>query len=112
MYHKFYKYHNIYISNFRQFGGYVTKIEDWISEAQQLIKAINDPSKYVTKTYFTAGYNSPFEIFHRHNEIWFIAKQNVCAERSKYLFFFYKQSEYFKIIQENTEKQKVISLKN
>jgi hypothetical protein len=52
----------------------VTKIEDWISEAQQLIKAINDPSKYVTKTYFTAGYNSPFEIFHRHNEIWFIAK--------------------------------------
>lgn len=58
----------------KQFGGYVTKIEDWISKAQELIKAINDPSKYVTETYFTAGYNSPFEIFHRHNEIWFIAK--------------------------------------
>ncbi|XP_063436525.1 heme-binding protein 2-like [Mytilus trossulus] len=58
----------------RQFGGYYRKIEDWIKEAQELIKSINDPSKYHTEFYFTAGYDSPFRIFNRHNEIWFISK--------------------------------------
>ncbi|XP_052073939.1 heme-binding protein 2-like [Mytilus californianus] len=58
----------------RQFGGYVRKIEDWIKEAQELFKSINDSSKYHTQFYFTAGYDSPFRIFKRHNEIWFISK--------------------------------------
>lgn len=58
----------------RQFGGYIVKIEDWVNEAQQLIKAINNPSVYVSDYYYTAGYNSPFQIFNRHNEIWFLAK--------------------------------------
>ncbi|KAK3103681.1 hypothetical protein FSP39_020981 [Pinctada imbricata] len=58
----------------RYFPGYVRKIEDWIAQASKLAASIGNPDLYVQDYYFTAGYDSPFRLFFRHNEIWFIAK--------------------------------------
>uniref|UniRef100_K1PU94 Heme-binding protein 1 n=1 Tax=Magallana gigas TaxID=29159 RepID=K1PU94_MAGGI len=60
---------------FRSFGGYVRDIKEWIKEAIKLGQVIGDTSKYHTEFSYTAGYDSPFRFLNRHNEIWFIAKQ-------------------------------------
>ncbi|XP_062602201.1 heme-binding protein 2-like [Saccostrea cucullata] len=60
----------------RSFSGYVISINTWLEEAKKLEEAISakEAGKFHTEFFFTAGYNSPFQIFNRHNEIWFIAK--------------------------------------
>lgn len=63
---------NVYV---RSFGGYVRDIKEWIKETIKLGQAIGDTSKYHTEFSYTAGYDSPFRFLNRHNEIWFIAKQ-------------------------------------
>ncbi|KAJ8302042.1 hypothetical protein KUTeg_021029 [Tegillarca granosa] len=61
----------------RYFPGYhMSDIEYWIQEAIDLAKSIGDQSKYETKYYYIAGYDSPFRFLNRHNEIWFIANQD------------------------------------
>ncbi|CAH1786585.1 unnamed protein product [Owenia fusiformis] len=57
----------------RGFGGFAT-LQKYQDEALALGKAINDQSKYVTDHWFTGGYDAPFKLFNRHNEIWFLAK--------------------------------------
>ena len=64
----------IIVFNYRQFGGYVLTEGEWVENAQKLVKSIDDSSKYRSDFFFTAGYNSPFQLLNRHNEIWFIAK--------------------------------------
>ncbi|XP_065926133.1 heme-binding protein 1-like [Magallana gigas] len=56
-------------------GTYDDNIKEWIKEAIKLGQAIGDTSKYHTEFSYTAGYDSPFRFLNRHNEIWFIAKQ-------------------------------------
>ena len=61
-------YHLVY---FRQFGGFA-KEETWLSEAQRLAQAIEGKEKFHTDYHYTAGYDSPFKMFNRRNEVWFI----------------------------------------
>ncbi|KAL4226101.1 Heme-binding protein 2 [Mactra antiquata] len=59
----------------RSFGGYVHHFDEWREEAEKLIAALEkDGREFEREYYYTAGYNAPFQLFNRHNEIWFIAK--------------------------------------
>ncbi|XP_069140800.1 heme-binding protein 2-like [Argopecten irradians] len=57
----------------RTFGGYAD-YKDYRNEGLELMKAIGDPSLFNVDFYYTAGYDSPFKLLLRHNEVWFIAK--------------------------------------
>ncbi|XP_013389351.1 heme-binding protein 2-like [Lingula anatina] len=59
----------------RAFGGF-PKEEIWTSEAQKLAQAINDNSLFYSDFWFTAGYDGPSKIINRHNEVWFVAKND------------------------------------
>jgi len=56
----------------KSFGGYATE-EDYLRNIYALAEAIGDASKYRTDYYMTAGYDSPYQPFNRHNEIWLVA---------------------------------------
>ncbi|XP_067684113.1 heme-binding protein 2-like isoform X1 [Haliotis asinina] len=59
----------------RSFGGYdMESIKPWLKEADKLRNFLNGTYSYNTDYYYTAGYDSPFKILHRHNEVWFIAE--------------------------------------
>ncbi|XP_064606611.1 heme-binding protein 2-like [Liolophura sinensis] len=58
----------------RSFPGYIRSINQWLEEAGKLAKALEGKA-YVKDYYFTAGYDSPFQLLHRHNEIWFLAEE-------------------------------------
>ncbi|CAH1786584.1 unnamed protein product [Owenia fusiformis] len=55
----------------RQFGGFA-KEEQWIEEAKNLSESINGKEKFETGYYYTNGYDSPFKLFSRRNEVWFV----------------------------------------
>ncbi|XP_064635818.1 heme-binding protein 2-like [Lineus longissimus] len=55
------------------FGGYAKEAE-WIEMAAALATAIGDTSVFDNTHYFTAGYDSPYQPFKRHNEVWFVGK--------------------------------------
>lgn len=58
----------------RSFGGFATQ-DSWLKNAELLGNDLQRDSKAFIKDYFyAAGYNSPFEVLGRHNEIWFIAQ--------------------------------------
>ena len=53
-----------------RFGGYA-KIDDFITNRDALLKALGSDSKnFDAVNMITAGYDSPFMIFFRRNEIW------------------------------------------
>ncbi|XP_071502497.1 heme-binding protein 2-like [Diadema antillarum] len=56
----------------KSFGGFASQ-NDWISAASELADALDASQTYDSSYYFTAGYDSPFTFFNRHNEVWFIA---------------------------------------
>jgi hypothetical protein len=54
----------------RSFGGYA-KDTDVTNNIAALGAALNNASiAFDSSSYFTAGYDSPFRVFHRHNEVW------------------------------------------
>ena len=58
----------------RSFGGFA-KDNDYLSEAEKLTDIVNksaEKDKFTKNTWYTAGYNSPFQLFGRTNEVWFI----------------------------------------
>ncbi|CAH1788938.1 unnamed protein product [Owenia fusiformis] len=57
----------------RSFSGYATE-EDYLNQATQLAASINNPDAFRSDLYYTAGYDSPYKFFNRHNEILFRAK--------------------------------------
>jgi hypothetical protein len=57
----------------KSFGGFA-KEQDWLSEAEKLTEAIADKDKINTNYWFSAGYNSPFQLIGRTNEIWLVKK--------------------------------------
>jgi len=61
--------HRAYV---KSFGGFASQ-NDWISAAAELDRALDSAHTYDTSYYYTAGYDSPFTIFNRHNEVWFTA---------------------------------------
>ncbi|KAG7174860.1 Heme-binding protein 2-like 5 [Homarus americanus] len=56
-----------------RFHGF-TKDEDWITNAALLAEDLQaaDQEDVDFHTYYTAGYDSPFVIFNRTNEVWFM----------------------------------------
>ena len=59
---------DVYVTSF---GGFA-KENDWLSEAKSLTDKINDSSKIRPDMWFTAGYNSPFQLVGRTNEVWLV----------------------------------------
>ena len=60
----------IYICS--QFGGYYWNIEDWVDKALELADALDkDGLTYEKGYFFVNGYDSPWTLFNRHNEVWF-----------------------------------------
>ena len=53
----------------RSFGGKATP-DDYMNELQTLADQIGDSSKYENAFYFFAGYDSPYKVSDRHNEVW------------------------------------------
>jgi hypothetical protein len=58
----------------RSFPGYIMSSDRWGTELNTLVDAIGDANKYESGFYYTAGYDSPFNLFNRHNEIMLVAK--------------------------------------
>lgn len=61
----------------RQFGGFTNDFSAWQKEAVALGEALKKDglSDFETDYYWTAGYDAPFKLFNRHNEIWFMKKK-------------------------------------
>lgn len=57
----------------RTFGGRADD-ELFLAEADNLGKALGDVQDYHQDFYYTAGYDSPYKLFNRRNEVWFIKK--------------------------------------
>ncbi|XP_077998132.1 heme-binding protein 2-like [Glandiceps talaboti] len=55
----------------RSFGGFAS-FNDFVTAAHEMDSALNGTSGYTTDYYYTAGYDSPYKLFDRHNEVWFI----------------------------------------
>lgn len=52
-----------------RFGGYALSFDDWDAHHQELQKALGD-KKFIQDQYFTVGYDSPYKIEDRRNEVW------------------------------------------
>lgn len=70
---------NVFIEDFPEmtmytsgFGGFAND-EKWIAEARQLSEKLTNKDIH-SEFYFTAGYDSPFKLFNRLNEVWFVKK--------------------------------------
>lgn len=58
-----------------QFGGYAMTYDTWRKQAQKLGAALDKAGlSYEQDFYYTAGYDSPYTLFNRHNEVWFFKK--------------------------------------
>lgn len=61
----------VYVSTY---PGFNSK-DKMIAHAADLVAALEkDQVSYSTGYYYYAGYDSPFKLFHRHNEIWVVGK--------------------------------------
>ena len=54
------------------FDGFA-EVDDYLSKIVELSESIGGTEQHVTSFYYTAGYDSPFEPFDRHNEAWLLA---------------------------------------
>ncbi|XP_072265060.1 heme-binding protein 2 [Pyxicephalus adspersus] len=59
----------------RSFGGFTNaaKNQEQIEQLSECLK--RDGKDFDTNVFYTAGYDSPFKLLNRHNEVWLIAKQ-------------------------------------
>lgn len=58
-----------FCKSYRSFGGKPTA-EDYMNELQTLADQIGDSARYENAYYFFAGYDSPYKVSDRHNEVW------------------------------------------
>ena len=64
----------VYVASF---GGYMNE-RDVIRRAATLVETLkNKGISIVTEHYYASGYDSPFRLWGRHNEIWIMAKESV-----------------------------------
>ncbi|XP_060557153.1 heme-binding protein 2-like isoform X2 [Ruditapes philippinarum] len=61
---------NVYASGF---GGFAND-DEWIRHARDLSEKVKEKNIH-QEFYFSAGYDSPFKLFNRLNEIWMMKKQ-------------------------------------
>ena len=67
----------VYVKSFK---GYA-KSDDILKKAVELEQELSaDGKEYEMDYIFYAGYDSPFRIFNRHNEVWIVAKAPAAAE--------------------------------
>ena len=73
----------VYISTIPQHCQYVTSYPGYSNttliqkNVEKLVEALDKAGlggSFYTSSYYFAGYDSPFEVAHRHNEIWLIEK--------------------------------------
>lgn len=58
----------------RSFGGFANE-DSWVTEAKKLSEDLKEKTSEIRPDFwYTAGYNSPFQLFGRTNEIWFVKK--------------------------------------
>ena len=57
----------------RSFGGFAHE-SDYVTNARELADALPASAKYDKSYFYSAGYDSPFALFNRHNEVWFITE--------------------------------------
>ncbi|CAL1529090.1 unnamed protein product [Lymnaea stagnalis] len=62
----------VYVGTFGGFGD----DEKWIYHGKLLSDAIGDETKFHSDYYYTVGYDAPFKLIGRTNEIWFVKKEN------------------------------------
>ncbi|XP_077997995.1 heme-binding protein 2-like [Glandiceps talaboti] len=59
----------------RSFSGFA-KEEQWLTQARKLAEALGDRDDIHKDFFYTAGYDSPFKLMNRHNEVWIMVKDN------------------------------------
>lgn len=58
----------------RSFGGFASP-EKYAEEAEVLSRILrNRGQPFYEDFFYTAGYDSPFKLFNRHNEVWYFKK--------------------------------------
>jgi len=57
----------------RSFGGFASS-KKYKDHSDALTAALPKDAEYESGFYYTAGYNSPWQMNNRHNEVWFIGK--------------------------------------
>merc|ERR1711893_204715 len=62
---------NVYV---KSFSGYASS-DDYERNANELYEMIGDASLIQDDTWFAAGYDSPYQPFNRHNEVWLMATE-------------------------------------
>jgi len=61
----------------RSFSGFAMKYDKWRDQAAALGAALEkDGLLFYKEMYWTAGYDAPFKVFNRHNEVWFVPKNS------------------------------------
>ncbi|XP_044527609.1 heme-binding protein 2-like [Gracilinanus agilis] len=61
----------------RSFGGFAS-VEKFSKEAKALADTLEkEGQSFHSDFYYTAGYNRPFTLFNRHNEVWYFKKEEV-----------------------------------
>ena len=63
---------NYYFS--RTFPGFA-KDDKYLEEAQKLAQLIEGKYDIHEEYFYTAGYDSPWKMFNRRNEVWFVLKE-------------------------------------
>ncbi|GFS89121.1 heme-binding protein 1 [Trichonephila clavipes] len=59
----------------RMFSGYVWRQATWDKEAENLKNSVKEDETIDSSEFYQVGYDAPFEIFDRRNEIWMVKKQ-------------------------------------
>lgn len=63
-----------FFTSTRSFGGFASP-EKYAEEADTLAKTLRNRGQPFHEDFFyTAGYDSPFKLFNRHNEVWYFKK--------------------------------------
>ena len=65
--------HCQYVASYPGFSS-TTLIQENVEKLVNALAKAGLGDSYQTNSYYFAGYDSPFELFHRHNEIWLIKK--------------------------------------
>ncbi|EDO34503.1 predicted protein, partial [Nematostella vectensis] len=63
-----------YVRTYPGFGANTDKIEKNAEALGEALQKAGLGETYYTEMFYYAGYDSPFRLFNRHNDIWFIRK--------------------------------------
>ena len=74
---------NVLISKYRYFPGRADD-DDWIDHETELGESLTELGiSFDESMYYTAGYDGPFRLWNRHNEVWLLATDSTNAPGSE-----------------------------